>query len=113
MKLLKAFNLGLSFALELCMLAALGYWGFHNNKNTLLAWGIGIGLPLGAATLWGLFLAPQARRRFGIVGGVLLSSVLFGLALLALAITGHTTLAIAFGAAAILNRVLLLVWAQW
>lgn len=61
---MKAANLVLRFLLELGALAALGYWGLHTGSNELLHWLLGIGVPLLAAVVWGLFIAP--RRRFDV-----------------------------------------------
>ena len=54
---LKPLNLGLRFVLELCMLVALGIWGFSQNVV------LGIAAPLAAAVVWGLWIAPKATRR--------------------------------------------------
>ena len=54
-------NLILRFLLELVMLGVIGYWGFHHFAG----WpGIvaGIALPVGAATLWGVFRIPNDPR---------------------------------------------------
>ena len=52
-----ALNLGLRFVLELCMLVALGIWGFSENIV------LGIAAPLAAAVVWGFWIAPKASRR--------------------------------------------------
>lgn len=109
----KAINAGLAFLLELAMLAALGYWGFYGDKSVLAKWMLGIGLPLLAAIVWGLFLAPRASYRLGSTSGNLLSLILFLLAATALFYTQHTVLAIVFALTAVVNRVLILIWKQW
>lgn len=110
---LKIINAGLSFFLELAMLASLGYWGFYGDKSTLAKWSLGIGLPILAAIIWGLFLAPRATYRLGNISGNLLSLILFLLAATLLYYTQHTLLAIIFASTAIVNRVLILLWKQW
>lgn len=110
---LKAINAGLAFFLELAMLASLGYWGFYGDKSTLAKWGLGIGLPILAAIIWGLFLAPRAKYRLGNISGNLLSLLLFLLAATLLYYTQHTFLATIFASIAVLNRVLILLWKQW
>src|SRR5689334_23481657 len=62
MNTLHAANLGLRFLLELCMLAALGYWGFQAGDGPVLKIVLGLGAPLLAAVVWGLFIAPRAIR---------------------------------------------------
>jgi len=54
-----AANLALRFALELCALAALGYWGFTTDSGTAAAIALGLGAPALAAFLWGAFVAPR------------------------------------------------------
>jgi hypothetical protein len=57
---LKSINLGVRFLLELCMLAAVGYWGFKTSSGWLLKTLPGIGTPLLIAVIWGSFVAPKA-----------------------------------------------------
>jgi hypothetical protein len=110
---LKFMNAALAFLLELAMLAAFGYWGFHGEKSLLAKWILGIGLPVLAAVVWGMLLAPRAANRLGNISGNLLSLTLFLCGAAALYYTGHTLLAIIFASIAILNRVLILLWKQW
>jgi hypothetical protein len=113
MEISKSINAGLAFLLELAMLAAFGYWGFQGEKSTWIKWGLGIGIPLVVAILWGLLLAPRATRRLNSRWGTLLSSGLFCLAALALYQTNHLALAITFAGIAIVNRILIFLWRQW
>jgi hypothetical protein len=110
---LKFLNAALAFFLELAMLAAFGYWGFHGEKGLLTKWILGVGLPVLAAIVWGMWLAPRAANRLGNVSGNLLSLVLFLCGAAALYYTGHTLLAVLFAVTAILNRALILLWKQW
>jgi len=113
MEILKAINAGLAFLLELAMLAAFGYWGFQGEKSIWIKWGLGIGIPLAVAILWGLLLAPKANQRLNILWGTLLSLGLFCLAALALYQTDHPALAIALTVIAIVNRILVVLWREW
>ncbi len=113
MEILKGLNSTLAFLLELAMLAAFSYWGFHGEKSTALKWLLGIGLPVLAAILWGIFLAPRSTFRLRTMPGNILSLILFLLAATALFQTGHTVLAIVFASIAILNRIFILIWKQW
>jgi hypothetical protein len=88
-------NLALAFLLELCALAALGYWGVWVGGGLVTKVALGIGAPLFAAILWGLFAAPRAPVSVPLVGlGV--KVIVFGSAAVALYATGHRILAIAF-----------------
>ncbi len=113
METVKVLNTGLSFLLELALLAALGYWGFQGEKTVWIKLGLGIGTPLAVALLWGLFLAPKADHRLKSTAGVVLSLGLFGLAAFALYQTHHPALATALAIIALFNRILVLVWKQW
>jgi hypothetical protein len=112
-EVLKNVNIGLSFLLELAMLAALGYWGFYGEKSIWLKWALGLGLPVLAAILWGLLLAPHAAHRLEYKGGLGLSTLLFLLAAAALFFAQQRELAIAFAVIVMLNRILIRVWMQW
>jgi hypothetical protein len=50
-------NLAVRFLLELAALYAFGYWGWGKNEG-FLRYLLVIGLPLLAATLWGVFRVP-------------------------------------------------------
>ena len=110
---LKAVNAGLAFFLELAMLAALSYWGFYGDKSTAVKWGLGIGLPVLIAVIWGMFLAPRAAYRLDSTTGNLLSLFLFLLAATALFYTQLTALAFVLALTAVVNRALLILWKQW
>lgn len=52
----------LAFSLEVGMLWAIGYWGFHTDEvYTKLIFGVGI--PVLVAIFWGMVMAPKAQRR--------------------------------------------------
>jgi Protein of unknown function (DUF2568) len=98
-------NLALAFLLELCALAALGYWGVRVGGGPVTKVALGLGGPLLAAILWGLFAAPRAPVSVPLVGlGVQL--LVFGSAALALYATGHRFLAIAFAILVVVNSLL-------
>jgi hypothetical protein len=111
--MLKPLNASLTFFLELAMLIALGYWGFYGDKSVVIQWLLGIGLPLLAAVLWGIFLAPKATHRLGSTSGNLFSLILFLLAATVLFFTPYSVLAIIFALTAIANRVFIVIWKQW
>jgi hypothetical protein len=112
LELIKGANLALRFLLELCALGALGYWGFKTGSGMIAKLGLGIGAPLLAAVVWGVFVSPQAP--VALPGPVVLvfQVVIFGLAAAGLAATGHRTLALLFVAIVVINAILMYVWEQ-
>jgi hypothetical protein len=55
--------LAVRFVAELAMLAALAWGGFHLAGDTALRLGLAVVLPVTAAGVWGLWVAPRATRR--------------------------------------------------
>jgi hypothetical protein len=110
--LLKSLNLALAFFLELAMLAAFAYWGIFTGQTTLAKIGLGIGVPLLVAVIWGFFMAPTSSRRLQGAAYLALKLVLFGLAVAALIASGRTMLGAVFGAVVVINSILIRVWKQ-
>ena len=108
----KSANLALSFLLELCLLAAFGYWGFKKGTNLPVQILLGIGVPILIAIIWGIFLAPASKRRLPGLARLLLQIVLFALGAGALYSAGSTGLAIMLSALFLLNRILAILWGQ-
>jgi hypothetical protein len=98
-------NLAMAFLLELCALAALGYWGVWVGSDPLTKTALGIGAPLFAAILWGVFAAPRAPVSVPLVG-LVVKVIVFGSAVAALYTTDHRGLAIAFAVIVLLNSLL-------
>ena len=97
--------LTVAFLAELAALAALAYGGWRIPGPTGLRVVLAVAAPTGAAVLWGLFAAPRAPRRSP--GPALAVKVLvFGSAVLVLALTGHGWLALALAAGAMLSELL-------
>ncbi len=109
---LKLVNLGITFLLELCMLAALAFAGFQVNGSLYLKIGLAIGAPLLAAVIWGRFMAPTAARRLTGISYLLLKLILFAVAAIALVFAGQPALAVIFATVSVINQVLLIAWHQ-
>jgi hypothetical protein len=98
-------NLPVAFLLELCALAALGYWGVRVGGGPVTKTAPGLGAPLFAAVLWGSFAASRAPASVPLVGcGIKL--VVFGSAAVGLYATGHRVFAITFVLLVVVNSVL-------
>ncbi|MCL4264940.1 MAG: DUF2568 domain-containing protein [Anaerolineae bacterium] len=109
---LRIINMTVRFVLELCMLAALAYGGFQLVGGWLIRVAVGIGAPLLAATVWGLLIAPKAKRRLAEPWRFLVELVLFGLAAAALVGVARPSLAIALLVVYLLNRLLVVLWGE-
>lgn len=110
--MLQSVNLGVRFLLEVCALIGLGYWGFRTGNGGALRYLLGIGAPLLAAVVWGMFVAPKASIPVAAATRLVLELVIFGAAALALWAAGRPGLAGAFTLIAVISRVLMTVWRQ-
>ena len=109
---MKNANLALTFLLELGVVVALGCWGFHTGQGTASRFALGLGAPVVAIALWGLFGAPRGRWHLRGIWRALLQIVFFGSAALALAIAVNIGLGIAWALVCIANIALNHVWKQ-
>jgi hypothetical protein len=112
MMLLKGANLALRFLLELCLLAALGYWGFRVDSGPVTKALLGIGAPLLMAVVWGTFISPKAKVRLPVPLLLMAEVATLGLGVGALYGAGQPRLASIFAAVSVLNRVLIVAWGQ-
>jgi hypothetical protein len=102
-------NLLVRFLLELCVLGALGHWGFQTQSGLLGKIVLGLGTPLLAAIVWGAFVSPKAAVPLSIPLWILVQVGVFGAAMVALAASGRPELAWGLGLAAIANGLLMYV----
>ena len=108
MNAIKNINLAIRFALELCMLAVFGWWGYHSGGSgpTKIAWAIAA--PLTAAVVWGIFLSPKAKIKLSLAIRVLMELALFSFAGWMLYRKGKEIQGELLVAAFVINRILLL-----
>ena len=85
-------SLAVAFALELCGLTAYGWWGLQAGSSGLARVTLGVGAPLVAAVLWGVFASPRAPVSSPVLAVVVQVGFFLGAALVLLA-GGHTRLA--------------------
>lgn len=112
MQKVKAINYHARLVLEATALIAFGYWGFFMGEGIVPKICMAVSVPLLVAMGWVAFGESQSPAAFSLKGRILLSLILFLLAVLGLATTHHTTLAGTLGLAALLNVALLAVWRQ-
>ena len=87
--------LALRFGCELAALGALGWYGAR-----LAGVPAAIALPAAAGVLWGMWIAPRARRRLRDPLRFVVESVVWCGAIAALVLLGRIELAVGFGAIA-------------
>lgn len=109
---IKAINLAIRFLLELSLLFSLGYWGFHVEHGYLVKIGLGVGIPIVVAVIWGMLLSPKALIKVPVIGRVAIEVILFGSAVSCLYDSGFTIQAIILGFVFILNRYYIIKWRQ-
>ena len=109
---LRAVNLGISFLLELALVAAIAYWGLCLDSSAAIRWLAAVGASAALVLTWGVVAAPTAKRR-------LPRRRLIGFKLLVFTIgaglfysTGTHDFAIALEAAAVANLALAVLWDQ-
>ncbi|MGD8406474.1 MAG: YrdB family protein [Anaerolineales bacterium] len=112
MEAIKGLNLAVRFLLELCVLAAVGYWGFKTGSGWFLKILLGIGVPLLIAVIWGTFGAPKANMQLHGLMLLVLEIIVFGSGAAALYASKNYSLAWGFAAIVIINRILMFVWGQ-
>jgi hypothetical protein len=96
-------NEALAFLLELVMLAALAWWGVGVGATRITRVLLGVGSPLAATVLWGLFAAPKARLQLPLAGVLAVKGLAFAAATAAIQSLGRTWLAIGFAIVALVN----------
>lgn len=112
LSIFKTVNIALAFFLELCLLTALVYWGFHLKQNLFIRILAGVGLPLAVALLWGTFLSPKAIVPLSFPAKMLCKTAIFGGTAVLLYSTGRTNLAVSFALVTAINFLLIIIWKQ-
>jgi hypothetical protein len=110
--MLHSANLGLRFILELCALAALGYWGYRTGGTTLTKIALATGAVIVTAVVWGAFVAPNASVSVPGPVHLLLQVLVFGAAAGALFSLHRPSLASVFAAIVLANAALMAAWGQ-
>jgi hypothetical protein len=107
MIVIESLNLLIRFLLELCMLGAVGYWGFTTGDGAATKALLGVGGPLLMAVVWGSFISPKATVELPAAAWIGLQAVLFGAAAAALAHFTSPALAVSFLAVVAVNGALM------
>jgi hypothetical protein len=110
MDILKGLNVLVRFLLEICMLAAVGYWGFKTGSGWALKLAVGMGLPILIAVIWGLFVAPKAMYPLRGAAHLALSFILLGSGAIALFAGRRADLGWVYSIILVVNQVLMILW---
>jgi hypothetical protein len=108
MDILKGLNLLVRFLLEICMLAAVGYWGFKTGSGWAVRVILGIGLPVLIAVVWGMFVAPKAMYPLHGAAHLALGFILLGSGAAALFLSGRADLGWIYAISLVANQVLMI-----
>ena len=112
MQILKYIHLTLSFLLELCMLAAIGWWGYRQGTTEVSKYAIGITLVLLASVLWGILAAPKSKKRLPFMQRLLFELAMFFTAAFLLYQCSQPLIAAGFAILACINIALSFIWKQ-
>ncbi|WP_405665159.1 YrdB family protein [Streptomyces sp. NBC_01166] len=93
----------LAFVLEIVAIGALARWGFTAPEGTAASVALGIGAPVAAVVLWGLFAAPRARIPLPLAGVLAVKTVVLGGGAAAVYGTGHPVAAVVLAAVLVAN----------
>ena len=110
MDILKGLNLLVRFLLEICMLAAVGYWGFRTGSGWVVRVLLGIGLPILIAVVWGMFVAPKAMYPLHGAAHLALGFILLSSGAAALFLGGRADLGWIYAISLVANQVLMILW---
>jgi hypothetical protein len=105
-------NLALRFLVELAVLAALASWGFGLHGPVSVRVVAGVGAPLSAAVVWGLFASPRAALPLPAAAVLMVQVVVLVAAVLALVQAGKPALAGVLAVVAVGNGALMAWWGQ-
>lgn len=109
---MQVLNLAVRFLLELAMLAALAYAGWQLPDQTAAQIVLAVLLPLGAAAVWGRWIAPKAARRLSDPSKLAVELLLFLVTAGGLALSDRPLWGLALAAAYAANTALMFAWRQ-
>jgi Protein of unknown function (DUF2568) len=111
MEILKSANVVLRFLLELCVLAAVAFWGATTSLRVPARIALAVSLPLIVAVIWALVVSPGVRIDLGPLRlGVEL--VIFAAGVAALLTRGRIVLGLLLAVLYVGNKILMTVWDQ-
>lgn len=110
--MIRSLNQILSFFLELAMLAAFCYTGFHLAVSPVWQYILGIGVPVMVLIFWAKKMAPKASKQISYPGLLWISLLLFEAAAVALFFVGQKSWAMILAILAVINIGLRFLWEE-
>lgn len=101
--MIKSINEALSFFLELAMLAAFAYAGFHFGDQQWLHYLLGIGIPVLMIIFWAKRMAPKAQQQLPYPYLLIVTLILFEAAAFSLYFVRLSGWALVFAIVALVN----------
>lgn len=101
--MIKALNDVVSFLLELTMLAAFAYAGFHVGNHKAVHYMLGIGIPVLVVIFWSKKMAPKAKKRLPYPWVLIVAFLLFEASAVALYFSGKIKGSIILAIMALIN----------
>jgi hypothetical protein len=109
---MKSLNLLFRFILELLVLLALFLFGMSVSDSLPVQLLLALGLPLAVMVVWGMLVAPKARRRLEDPARLAVESVVWVVGALAFGFAVSPIVAALFAAAVLVSLVLMFVLGQ-
>jgi hypothetical protein len=105
-KVVSGLNLALRFGCEVAALVGVAWFGWHTSPVLAVAF------PLLVAAVWGVGIAPRARRRWPDPARFVVELVVFAAATAAFVAVGQTVVAIVVAVLAVVTAALVRVWPE-
>jgi Protein of unknown function (DUF2568) len=102
-------NLAVRFILEICVLVALGYWGWKTGDGTM-RWVLAVGSVVAAIVVWSLFVSPNPTIELARPIRLVIEFVVWAAAAAALWATALRALAVVFIVVAVVSGTLNYIW---
>lgn len=109
---MKSLNLLFRFILELLVLLALFLFGMSVSDSLPLQLLLALGLPIVVMVVWGMLVAPKARRRLDDPARLVVEGVIWVAGALAFGVAVSPVVAVLFAAAVIVSLLLMFVLGQ-
>jgi hypothetical protein len=102
----------MKFVVEIAAFAAFAYWGATIGSG-VASLALAVALPAFAIVLWGVFAAPRSERRLATRARIPFELSVFGLAIVALSVSGAVFAAVVLAVLVAASTMMLTSFDQW